>query len=895
MPPYRPPPRKSFPRNESAFHKNLTVEDRQELLKLQTLREIPKSRYATQLCITALPSGRSRKTVYSHVEVYKNVESIATELREAGVRPQTICAFILTNNVESIIYFQALQWIGAIAVPINPTLTEKEINLVLKETQAFTLVSPLIDEDERATDQLYQKINAACSTLDIIQWYVTRSTNKGVYIDRMGIRAAEDAAWAGGASDFKYDPSETSLRLATPDDDDCLVVDMSHRSLASAVREFSKTYSLTADMSTLLFFPFHDMQGLMCALATMYSGGNIVIQERTSFDSSAILNLCKENKINWFSTNADTVLGIYENVTTDPGLLEGMNLSFIRSVNGVIDADTMREIEPVLRTPVLEAYGTPETCVLVSANQDVDFRPGTCGCAVNGCEIVILNEDNQKLPIGDEGNIAVFGLHICRGFNNSDYANEQCFVDLPDGEETKRFFITGDQGILSTDGYLRVTSEWMARGRAAELARAEEEIIRSRTALQTAEALKAAELRKAEEEKRRLAEKEKLEREDAERLKRQAEQAAKEAEEARLREEERLRKEEEERNRKEAEERQLREASSSASSRATSKESESNGPSSSSASQSTAGKRSPSQTTETETGMTSMSSRSVRMPDTLSRELLQQIVDRLERIETNQRRLEEDMEGAHRAEMERLRSLMDMQGKERSTNVHMDMSAINSAMHSAAEAAQKSSEDTLKATQAAEDAKKAAEMAAKRQNNENKLTVIDPNEVKKTVVVSLDQVDEAMQLHPSVMIARSFGRPDRRTGMEVFCAILPRQGSRVSEPWLMLHAQEALPAAYVPKKFYYKDDLTRETEREELAQDDGLKRMSEFAGYVAGGASKAPAWTRDMAKRHQQMSMDRIKQIRGGVEYVQEDSARTTPKGEGGSSPSAVQTAVNKT
>ncbi len=57
--------------SDKTFHKGLTQQDREDLLRLRTLQELPKARYATKMAITALPVGRTRKIIYSHVEVYK--------------------------------------------------------------------------------------------------------------------------------------------------------------------------------------------------------------------------------------------------------------------------------------------------------------------------------------------------------------------------------------------------------------------------------------------------------------------------------------------------------------------------------------------------------------------------------------------------------------------------------------------------------------------------------------------------------------------------------------------------------------------------------------------------------------------------------------------------------
>lgn len=812
-----PPVNARYNRSESAFHQNLTTGDREELLKLQTLRDIPKSKYATQSCLTGIPSGRGRKVIYSHVEIYKNVEEIATDLREAGVRPQTVCAFILQNSIEAVVYFQALQWIGAIAVPIDPDLSEDEIALVLKQADAFTVVSRLVDEDEQATDALFQKIRAACSTLGIIEWYIARSTNRGVFLERKNRRAGEGAAWSGGAGDFKYEPSETSIRFATPDGNSCLTVDVTHRSITTATREYSNTYNLTSEMSNLLIFPFHSVHGLISVLASMYSGGCVAIREGPVIDAHDILALVSEYKVNWFAADPDAILSLYNDVTREPTLLKNVNLSFIRSIDGTIDANTMKIMEPTLRAPVLEAYGTQETCGMISASRETDFRPGTSGQIVNGCEVIILDASRKAVAPGTVGAIAARGIHISKEFIGSKGANEERFVEVAKGDGFRRYFLTGDEGYLSSDGYLTITSDARSRRKALLLAtQGQEEKISAKDGNAASRALELAAEEKKMKERRQIEEAEKL----RQKQKEEQDEIRKLAEERRLLEER-----ESEKARLHTEQSEVKELES------IDQDEDEDSPS------------------QNASRSVSLSHRSARIDE----DMLNMIMERLDAIERNQRRLEEDIEAGHRAEMEKLRALMEKyEERQPASPVSVNMDAINSAVNAAAASAQSSSRDTAAAAQAAKDAAEAAQAAravALVETSPSVVEVADPNAVQKTVLVSLDDVEEAMKVHPSVETARAFGRPDKKYGMEVFCAIKPKAGARVSEPWLKLHAQTVLAAAFVPKQFFYKEDLTEDAERAALSKDNNLKRMSEYAGFKSSSKKvRQPEWTPTQAK-----------------------------------------------
>ena len=808
------------------FQDQLNKEERDELLKLQTLRDLPKSKFATQACITGVPSRRGRKIVYSHIEVCKMVETIATQMREAGVRPQTPCAFILDNYVEAVIFFLALQWIGAIAVPIDPTLSADDIASFLVEVGTSIVVSSFLDEDERDDNELFQKVKEVCSSRNYLQWYITRSTNRGVYLEMEGRRAGEGAAWAGGAGDFKYDPTETCFRMAHGEAGHCLAVEMSHQAATEAVRDFSKTYNLSASKVTLLVSPFYSINGLMTVLATLYSGGNVVISEGSTASVETILKHAQEERIKWFSAGKDTLLEIYEAAKQNPTAVGKLELDFIRSVGGNLDEETLEDIHSVLGGRVLEAYGTPETCGLVSANKLQDNRAGTCGKAIGTCEISIFdNDSDEKVSAETVGRIGIHGRHVSERYLNNDYANKTCYISVSEAGEDKVFFITGDIGSLSRDGFLTVMSHGEAKKRAAALFRQEEHEIQSQRQLASMRALDI--------------ERERMEREEDEKRKRQEE----EENEKRRTEEEALRLEEEERTKEE--ERLKKEAETT--------ESSETSPETSSEEDKDEFYSDEEVPDQVSVHGTRAIVAPVPVPQTNAVELddavVQQIMSRLDGIERNQRRLEEELEGKHRMEIARMRELIEQYqeaiGKQTAPAPAVNMDEINTAINKAAASAESSSRDTAAAAQAAKDAAAAAAAAAAahKANESNMVEVQDPDAVQKTVMVSLEEVEQAIRLHPAIESARAFGRPDPRYGVEVYCAVKPKRGARLSEPWLKLHAQSLLPAAFVPKKFFYKEGLRNEDDRAGLSTDESLKRISELSGYSSTKTIKGPAWS----------------------------------------------------
>lgn len=829
----------------SAFHQGLTAQERAQVLMLTSLREIPKSRYATQLAITQIPSGRGRKAIFSHVEVYKMVENIANDLRETGVRPGTVCAMVTPNSIEAIVYFLAVQWVGAIAAPVDETLNEADMKSVLQAVQAFTVVSPLIDEDEIEDDEQNAKITKVAKELDIIHWNIYRTTNKGVQLEQHKRRAGKDAAWKGGAADFKIDATEISVHLGTPGSfndasprgGSTLVAPLSHANMAGAAKAFANTYELSTEQNaTVMATPMHSIHTLVALIGTLYSGGHIVVPpvgERLSAESFCAI--AKDNKVSWVTTNSEFVEELYDTTSKNPSVLDGVALKFVRCHDGRVSASSHESFQKSTGASLLESFGTPETSGMATSNTQKENRPGSAGKAVKTVEIAVFDPETQKkLPPGASGDIGVCSVMTMNGYLNNDGATDAFSVEAENNEgEKAMYMLTGNRGTLDSDGYLTVD------GDSRELRAAEEEIRSQRAAA-------AAVTQSSEDEKRKM-------HDEADRQQREEQEKREAAELEARREREAVAAQKAKEMEEEAEEK--RKAAMAAV-----------GVGGAGVVAGAVGTRAWNHNNDDNNNNNNSNNNSNNNNNGgggHDAEAMAKILERLQCIEAGQKQMEEDLKAKHAKEMAEMQRLLDetqeanrlaaanANAPQVAPVMNINMDEVNAAVNAASMAAQDSSRHTAEAAEAAKRAAISAEEASKNQGpaiapldpNASKVEVFDPNNVQKTVTVSLDEVEEAMMVHPAVGMARAFGRPDPRFGSEIYCCVLPKKGARVSEPWLKLHAQSVLPAACVPKKFFYREDLKGDTERAELSKDNDLKRISHLSGYSNTKMVKSPAWT----------------------------------------------------
>jgi long-chain acyl-CoA synthetase len=99
---------------------------------------------------------------------------------------------------------------------------------------------------------------------------------------------------------------------------------------------------------------------------------------------------------------------------------------------------------------ILEGYGLTETSPVANLCRPEEHRRGTVGKPIVDVHERIVDEDENDLPVGQDGEIRITGPNIMKGYYNLDKETIEAF-------DSKGYFKTGDMGQLDEDGFLYIT------------------------------------------------------------------------------------------------------------------------------------------------------------------------------------------------------------------------------------------------------------------------------------------------------------------------------------------------------------------------------------------------------------------------------------------------------
>jgi len=220
-------------------------------------------------------------------------------------------------------------------------------------------------------------------------------------------------------------------------------VQLTHRNIASNIKNFSKVFELYDNDIILANLPYFHVFGFTVNLWTPLYHGMTIITYANPLDYKNICNIIKEEKPTVLVGTPSFLRGYLKK--SEPGDFKSIRLI----VSGADKCpDSLRdEYLKKHGITIYEGYGTTETSPVISVNTPKFNKPGSVGKILPGVQVKIENyETGEECRAGEIGRILVKGDLVMKGY-------------LDDFEETSMrirygWYDTGDMGYIDEEGYL---------------------------------------------------------------------------------------------------------------------------------------------------------------------------------------------------------------------------------------------------------------------------------------------------------------------------------------------------------------------------------------------------------------------------------------------------------
>src|SRR5262245_25026516 len=395
-----------------------------------TLAEILSDDFAARKAVV-IPGGPT----VTHGQLREQVFRLAQTLGRGEVEAAAAGAVVLPNGLEFLAAFLATTCARAIAAPLNSAYKAEEFKFYMEDAEARAVIVPPGPHPARE----------AAAQLNLPVWEARLDEAGSVQLARMGngSAAGAQASASGPRGDdvalFLHTSGTTSRPKGVP---------LTHANLMASIRNIAATYALTPEDISLVVMPLFHVHGLIgAALSTIWSGGSVIVP--SSFSATKFWPLVRERGATWYSA-VPTIHQILLSRADSDDAPRSM-LRFIRSCSAALAPAVFAQLEKRFASPVLEAYGMTEAAHQMSSNPRPDAgarKPGSVGRGT-GVEIVILDEQGNCLPNGQQGEVSIRGRNVMHGYRNNPDANASSF--------TNGYFRTGDQGVLDAENYLTLT------------------------------------------------------------------------------------------------------------------------------------------------------------------------------------------------------------------------------------------------------------------------------------------------------------------------------------------------------------------------------------------------------------------------------------------------------
>jgi len=399
-------------------------------------------------------------TRFSYRKLKNLSERFAAALSANGVEPGQRVMLYIPNSIHWVVSWLGVQKIGAVAVPITPIYTPHDISYIANDSEAEAIICA--DTNFGYVTSVLPKTGLkrviVSKMADLLPWWKrffgflfdiiprgkialdqnTFSFRKLLSQYQDPTSFVQDGSHDGDAiAEILYTGGTTKFPKGVP---------ITHNLfLVSALEQITMSSPLFAPEENVVMgnAPLFHILGQTCSLATLLTGGSLILQPRINIDAAF-------DAIQRFK--AKTMIGvpamyrmILEHVRLHQYDLSSLEYCF--SGGDVLPVEIGKRWKEKFGRPIYQGYGATETCGGVSmCPVNVENPPKSVGRIVDSKKVKIIDPASlEPSAQGEPGELLVSSTHMVSSYLNKPDETASSFMEI-DGQ---KWYRTAD--IMSMD------------------------------------------------------------------------------------------------------------------------------------------------------------------------------------------------------------------------------------------------------------------------------------------------------------------------------------------------------------------------------------------------------------------------------------------------------------
>ena len=399
-------------------------------------------------------------TRFSYQTVADLACRFAAALQEAGIQPGQKVMMYIPNSIQWVVSWLGIQKLGAVVVPITPIYTPHDLKYIANDSDARSIICA--DTNFGYVTSVLSETNlkrvVVTNAADLLPWWKrafgvlfdiiprgkyavddrTSTFRSMLSRHKTGSQPNPSAARKGrDIAQIMYTGGTTKFPKGVPFTHDLFMVSANEQ-----IRTSEPLFPVEENV-VIGNAPLFHILGQTCSLATLFTGGTLILLPRVNLDAN--FDAIQRFKVKTMIGVPALYRMMLEHVRLDQYDLSSLRYCF--SGGDVLPVEVGKRWQEKFGIPIYQGYGATETCGGVAmCPVDTPNPPKSVGRILKSKRVKIVNANNlEPVPTGEPGELLVSSDYMVSSYLNKPEETAQAFVEL-DG---RKWYRTAD--IMSMD------------------------------------------------------------------------------------------------------------------------------------------------------------------------------------------------------------------------------------------------------------------------------------------------------------------------------------------------------------------------------------------------------------------------------------------------------------